>query len=156
MPDDDPWGPWDQAREAGALPTELARDLSDEEVARLTSEAGAGRESERKLLAAEALRRKTDEEQARNRAALATDAEGEATRRMVNEAANRIHAAERSLERASAAQLPSPPLKAAHEASLLAEEHRAQVEAHMEHRAKHRAAVEALKDTLDRLVGRKR
>lgn len=139
------WARWDADRQAGKLPTEMARELDDSSIAALVSDAGEGRDDERKLLAAETLRRINDLHQIDNDRRLPPDPGAHAHRELVNRASERIHAAERKLERASAAQVAEPDLKAAHQASLLAEEHRAHVETSIERRAEHRAAVEKLK-----------
>lgn len=138
------WTKWDEERDAGGLPTEMARGLEDEDLARLLSDAGAGRDDERKLLAAEALRRTTDLEQVRNQETLAPDPEATARRLVVNRAAERVHAAERKLERLSSSQIAEPDLKRAHEASLLVEEHRAHVETNIELSADQREGLTKL------------
>ena len=146
----DTWTRWDAARDAGRLPTEMARELDDEVIARLIAEAGAGRDDERKLLAAESLRRTTDRQQAENQEALPPDKEAAAHRKVANAGAEKIHAAERTLERASSSQKAAPALQQAHEASLRAEQHRGHVETHAELRAKHRQEVRDLTETLRR------
>ncbi|HET6403564.1 MAG TPA: hypothetical protein VFH78_02860 [Candidatus Thermoplasmatota archaeon] len=128
----------------------MARRLSDQDIARLTAEAGTGRDDERKLLAAEALRRSTELEREHHRGALPADPGAEAQRAVADRAAERIHAEERKLERASASQKVGPHLKIAHEVSLRAEEHRAHVETGIERRATQRKALSDLREHLGR------
>lgn len=148
--DEDLWAAWDAGRRSGRLPTEMARDLDEGEIGRLLADAGEGRDDERKLLAAEMLRRLTDQEQALNRETLPESTGAEAHRGVVNAAAETIHAVERKLERLDASQRVQPDLRAAHKASLLAEEHRAQVETAIERRAERTEALDALQRRLDR------
>jgi hypothetical protein len=144
LPRADPWSGWDAARAVGGLPTDLARRLSDEDLAALLASTDRDRFDEREILEIERIRRATDERQRRNEALLERIPHAQRHRAVVNKAAEKIHETERRLERREAEGAETA-VKTAHVTSRLAEEHRAQVEMGIEARARNHELLKEMR-----------